>query len=385
MEGERLHDMSGHNDQTIAHWMPYWTRAMAVNYSTIYRQSRKHTKELWKGTSTYNNISVNSLPRYPMTPGLILGSGPSLDDALPYLKDFPGKIICGSSQLKACVASGVDPHYLVCLDSNKNILQDIKWAGKEWPNTVLVTHPSIDPSVLRYWKWEVKYFRPLQLQDVFFEKYYPMFYPFIEIAFLNAGCTINAELELANFLGLFPVVLAGVDFGFPDGRARHTRFEFEDGKWVKKPDGPIQTRFGLHVAKNLVPTTEEMITYKQNLFLVARTDLAQLYTSSRGIIRAEETCGFINPADYKNLGKDWPAYKDPVEIRKNLDAVLDAMGIKLVEEKGVLKVSMEGEQKNPKAISVVGNDKSYSVTAAKDKPKKTKKKIEVPFGFEKNA
>ena len=382
MEGEILADMSSRNDQTIAHWMPYWTRNMMVNFPVINRQAKRHTKELWKGTSTYNNISVNSIPRLPLVPGLILGSGPSLDDALPFIKDFPGVVICGSSQLKACCSTGRDPDFLVCLDSNKNILQDIRWGNKEWPDTTLVTHPSIDPSVLRYWKWDVKYFRPLQLQDPFFDKYYPLFYPFIEIAFLNAGCTINCELELANFLGIFPVVLAGVDFGFPDRRARHTRFEWEDGEWVKKPDSPIQTRFGLHVAKNGVPTTEEMITYKQNLFLVARTDIAQIYTSSRGIIREEETCGFINPMDYKNLGKDWPKYKDPEVVKKQLDEVLTGMGIKLEEDKGVLKVTMIGREAHPKAVTVVGAGSSYTLATKEDAGKK-KKKVAVPFGFEK--
>jgi hypothetical protein len=224
------------NAITIAFWMGKWVLNAVENYQRIKSIHRKLEKNLAWGTGSYNNASISSLVKKPLVPALICGSGPSLDDVFPYIKDFPGVVISGATNAKAVAAQGRNPDYICCLDSNADTLSAFKTKGYDWGEAIMVTHPSIHPGMLNEWKGHIRFFRPVQMGYQFFDDIMPKMYPFIDQGFVNAGCTINTQLELATHLGCGPIIIAGVDFGFVDGRARHSQYDWKKN-WVKTEAG----------------------------------------------------------------------------------------------------------------------------------------------------
>ena len=55
-------------------------------------------------------------------PAIVIGSGSTLDKALPRLKDWEGAIICSPSHLSTLVYHGCEPDYLLLLDPRGTIL-----------------------------------------------------------------------------------------------------------------------------------------------------------------------------------------------------------------------------------------------------------------------
>jgi hypothetical protein len=341
------------NEITIAHWLPTWINYAVENRPFIKALAKKLKKDLIHGTGTYQNVCISSIVKRPMVPALIVGSGPSLDDMLPYIKEFPGVVICGATNARTVAASGRNPDYICCLDSNGDTWKAMGAHGYDWGETMLITHPSISPDILKNWKGPVRFFRPMQMGHPFFDDIYPKMYDFIDFGLVNAGCTVNTECEIATLLGCTPMVIAGVDFGFTDGRARCAQFEWEEGiqnnidgtntkkwGWVRKPDPPLQTRSAMRRSRAGCMTTEEMGIYKQNFFLLARTEATTVYSVSRGIIRPEEVCGYVRPEELNaalKMGK--LVLADPKEIEVKYDAVLAEFGVRIEEgENGIVRV-----------------------------------------------
>lgn len=340
MQSETKDRKISQNEITIAHWLPTWINYAVENRPYIKAMAKRLKKDLIHGTGTYQNICVSSIIKRPMVPVLVVGSGPSLDDMLPFIKDFPGVIICGATNAKTVASTGRNPDFICCLDSNGDTWKAMGAPGYDWGETMLVTHPSISPEILKNWKGPVRFFRPMQMGYDFFDNVYPKMYDFIDFGLVNAGCTVNTEAELATLLGCAPMVIAGVDFGFVDGRARCAQFNWEGGAWVRQPDPPLQTRSAMRRSRAGCMTTEEMAIYKQNFFLLARTEATTVYSVSRGIIRPEEVSGYVRPEELA------PALKmgklelgEPKEIEAKYDLVLAEFGVRLEEgEGGIVRV-----------------------------------------------
>jgi hypothetical protein len=375
MEGEIIRRANHSNQTTIDFWMPTWVKYAVQNWPWYQKRVKNYKKnKAVFGAGTFDNMTVSSLIRHPKEPCIICGSGPSLDDMVPYMADFPGPIICGATNLKTVTAlSGRDPDYVCCLDSNENTIDSITDKCHKWPNTILVTHTCIHPKVLRAWTGKVKFFRPVQINNAFFEETLTHMYPDIEVGFLNAGCTANTELELANFLGCWPIIMSGIDFGFVDGLSRCTQVEsigIENDKtvWETLKLPPVIIKHMIRIADNGCPTTEEMIAYKQNFFLVARSDCPNIWTTSRGIITDKEVMGRIEPSQMKQHLKELQSnfksyYVSAKDCEKKYDTVLGTMGVKLVHQKdGSMQVTM-GDGQPLSAGTVQGIPKGQELSA----------------------
>jgi len=337
------------NAVTIRHWMPIWVKNAVENRPYLKALAKKLKKDLVHGTGTYRSICISSIVKRPLVPCLVVGSGPSLDDYLPYVKDFPGVVIAGATNARTLAASGRIPDFICCLDSNKDTWAGMEAKGFDWGDAMLITHPSCDPTILKNWKGQLRMFRPMQMGYDFFDNVYPQMYDFIEFGLVNAGCTVNTELELATLLGCAPVIITGVDLGFVDGRARCAQFKYVEGRWERQPDPPLQTKSAMRRSRAGCLTTEEMAVYKQNFFLLARTEATTVYSCSRGIIRPEEVSGFIAPNEVnKALEMHKLELSDPKEIEAKYDKVLEEFGVKISEEEnGIVRVARIDEKKEP--------------------------------------
>jgi hypothetical protein len=359
MEGQVVKNAIATNAAVTDYWMSQWVTDSVANRPLIKRdlESRR-----WKDAGGKSLCCMSNIYKRPGTPAIICGSGPSLDDDYASLRKFKGVIVAAMSNAPNLLAHGIIPDFICCVDAHKNVSRQLEssflkiprehplslWREKTW----LVTHPMIHFSLLPKWPKECHrtYFRPMQLGDVFFEKIMGLMYPELEIAFLNAGCVTNTCLEVADFLGCNPIGFLGADMAYIDGRERCSSWTWDDkaNAFVRQPDKPVQTKHLIRYTEDGLYTTEEMLAYKQNFFLIHRVDMCQLVNLSRGIITKEEIPGctveeFVSSSSEDLLKKFSRTRED---IVKNADAVLQKHGMKVTTlEDGKLRVEVPNAPK----------------------------------------
>jgi len=222
----------------------------ALNTKVSNEHSRQYAKN---GAENYQRIkeefqradySIETLPRFDPAdhlPCLIIGSGPSLDDSLPFIKDFPGIIFASPSQLCILEKWEITPHFVVAVDSADSVGEE-QIPGHDTYGMTLLTNPYISPKVLDAWKGAKRYF---QLVDSGNERFLDVF-PWIKQGFPVAGSVNNTQVTIAHWMGFSPIILAGVDYCFPGGRTRAQDYR-KRGPYIfdPKPLDMCETKDGL--------------------------------------------------------------------------------------------------------------------------------------------
>jgi len=327
------------NLNALRGWLPAWVQNTHRNYPQVLEEFQ------------YEDMSVDSLPRpKPGTPAVIIGSGPSLDANAPLLKDWPHPVFSTMSNAKNCLAAGRMPDYITLFDAGRCGLDHM--SGVDWDGATMLTHPAVHADVLPAWQWPKRYFimwhdnfqwfeliTPLAFSEV---RVYPDKKPAnIRIAVKNAGCTANANIQLAAWLGYDPLFLVGVDFGFPDGRLRCVKCEpsvpwapADKPRDMRGPEGwdiaqpPTLEDVGKPtvVAPNGIVTTETQIEYMICMFTVQIRRKMQLFNCGTGILEDRD----IPRADFKEVvdrgGQGFEGqYAEAEAIRERCLAVFDRL------------------------------------------------------------
>ncbi len=157
-------------------------------------------------------------------PALLVAAGPSLDRNLPEIIRLHDRalVVAVDTALRPLLAAGVQPHLVVAVDpteANARHLTDLP----PCPGTYLVAEGSVDPEALRHFDGHTFFFR---VGD-----HHP--WPWlreqgIERGRLRAwGSVLTTAFDLALGMGCDPIVFAGADLAYTDGRpyARGTTFE----------------------------------------------------------------------------------------------------------------------------------------------------------------
>lgn len=234
-------------------------------------------------------------------PAIIIGSGPSLDYSIKFLKDWKGGIFCSTSHALTLIHHGVEPTHLVVLDP---FCYWDQMKGYDWSKsrTKMITNPGVWPDLVANWPGPMLlYLQNPDRADSFYmneqknmytwrEHEDPVkyrsdtFHYMIRTWFPIFACTPAMELITADFLGYGPLFLCGVDFGFPGGVARFTEWKLDDkGEWTehKHPYKPsphdIMTRSG-------IPTADVHLYYKKNFISAWRMCGKTMYTTDHGIM-----------------------------------------------------------------------------------------------------
>lgn len=242
------------------------------------------------------------------TPVFILGSGPSIDEAMPLFKEWQGGIICSTSQAPTLIYHGVEPDYIVGLDpfSSWDEIKNIDWTKTK---SKLVVHPGVWPDLFKNWPNEVLLFRQFlgnhsswyatdqkmmyseRKPDVAAECQHkpPQLRSLIPTEMTVFACGPPAQLYVAKALGYGVNFLSGCDFAFHSGKRRFTMaYPQEDGSWKiqeslvdesgdktdvadetgtptdpNTPDTPMMTENGLK-------TQRLMVYYKKNFLTAVR-------------------------------------------------------------------------------------------------------------------
>ena len=240
------------------------------------------------------DYSIDTLPRFAMAdmvPALILGSGPSLDDCLPYVKDFRGIIFASPSQLDILEKWEIIPQYVVSVDTADSVGEEQIRLDRYCYGMTLLAHPYLSPKTLDAWHGNKRYFELLEADGGHFRD----MYPWITVQFPVAGSVNNTEVLIARWMGFNPIILAGVDYCFPGGRTRAQDYR-KRGPYIFDPK-PLQyceTQTGL-------TTDSQEVAFYSSLLLgiwkMYKLPLVQVGETSH-----QPEIPFIPPED---IGKSW--------------------------------------------------------------------------------
>lgn len=188
-----------------------WVRNATENYPVILGQSKRR------------KVCFSQLPE-SSKPAMVIGSGYSLNGALRALQEWKGDIICGNSNVFTLLANGIVPKYLCVYDSHPEVAK-LLTSYKHWPASVhLITHPTINPLLVRKWRGPVSYYLVRRAKMELFDIVFPAMYAptGIERGMTWRICVVNNEVQVAGALGTpgRTIFLTGCDFGWMD-MAKH--------------------------------------------------------------------------------------------------------------------------------------------------------------------
>ena len=237
-----------------------------------------------KSLRAHNAQDVSKDRLAEQEPCIIVGSGPSMNDAIPYLKDWKGGLICSTSQATTLVGCGAPPTHIVAYDvmtSQKELDAIDDWNKYR---SVLVTHPGVNPSVIDYWKGRKLYFRSMDTNNFFFMNILPLAYgDIIPSQMFLFSCSIAAQMSIANALNYSPIFFVGCDFI----NDRYRKMWYENGEWKREAPRDKKLEGGKLdiIAANGERSNPLQVFYKRSVLAVWRIDRSQcIMTSPRSII-----------------------------------------------------------------------------------------------------
>ena len=277
--------------------------ALTMGYQEI-RNSAENWRTLMGRIASGQAKDLSDEPKKGLQPCIVTGSGPSLDEAIPKLKDWKGGVVAHYSQAVTLAVYGIIPDYIVALDSvcNWEGLRAVDWSKTK---TKLILHPGMWPSLVENWPNEMLLYRQNlgtpegfgtneqkimyairhgTLQDALDSKV--NFEPLIKTEVMMFACTPPAQIAVCNLLQYGPVFLAGLDFAYQGDKERFSNFDVLDGKLVqyvhKLPEREyVRTNNGLK-------TDPLHLYYKKNFLSACRLSMQRVFTTDRGAITEEE-------------------------------------------------------------------------------------------------
>lgn len=207
------------DQKSIDGWMKDWFLNSIENYAIIPKDRPKTINHL-------RNI-------YAGEEAVILASGPSLDETIPYLKKFKGRIFATNSTVNPCIANGIIPDWTVNLDADRYVAEQFKDLPTQKMKILLATycHSSM-----------IRLFSPLLTWwfVIFDDRHWFLYggqhilFPSID-GLLGSTCASGAACRLAWLMGIKRVYLLGFDFSYPKGRNRCSYYIKKEEGWV--PNG----------------------------------------------------------------------------------------------------------------------------------------------------
>ncbi|MGL4367299.1 MAG: motility associated factor glycosyltransferase family protein [Brevinemataceae bacterium] len=191
-------------------------RKQEVGVSTIIRFSKTWTKNIFKNMHRY--FTGNKLIHYKNAcidqPAVIIGAGSSLEQALPYIKQYQDQmiLIACDTTLPILSASNISPDFVVTVDAQEKNAYYLRYSQNK--NHILIADPGVHDS-----SFEDYDSNNIILMDSFFP-----FYPFFEKfwganGLLSSGGSVSTSaFDLARQLGCNPIIMAGQDLSFSNNK-----------------------------------------------------------------------------------------------------------------------------------------------------------------------
>lgn len=286
-------------------------------------------------------------PKVSRTPAIIIGSGPSLDEALPHLRNWEGGIFCTSSHAVTLMYHGIEPTHIVALDPfcTWEEIDAVDWSATD---TKLVTHPGVWPTLIHNWPNDMILYRQNagSRQHYYAQQQHRMytdretlndnirdarFRYYIRTEVTLFACSPPAQMFVADRLGYGTIFLSGVDFCYHSGKTRFTgirrneKGEYEELRHVMPeeiPDSYIKTDSGGY-------SETVHLYYKKNLLTAWRLSEQNVYTTDKNTALIEIVYKPIEEVVRKQ-GKGYPRQK-PKEISRRVEEYLVQIGCFVIE------------------------------------------------------
>lgn len=183
-------------------------------------------------------------------PALIVGSGPSVDDAIPVIKQLADRalVFSGGSSLRVLLRHGIVPDFHCELENTADMadMLEATRADHDFGGAVLIGGNPIDPRIGAMFARRLLYFRPATTGA-------RVFSPDAEALQLAAPTAINTAVRAAIGFGVRDIWLFGLDLGSRDADRHHSRdsqyYATDDPYWqggtgMEQIDVPAEANFG---------------------------------------------------------------------------------------------------------------------------------------------
>ena len=206
-------------------------RKVDINASTLEKFSKLWLKNTCRNINYLRDLKGISIFKDscpPDLPCLILAAGPSLEEVLPHLAELKKRslVIAVDTALRACLASGVEPDFIVLTDPQYYAWRHI--GGLKSPSSILITESAAYPAVFRF---ECK-------KIVLCASLFPLG-SYIESkigskgALVAGGSVSTTAWDFARFIGAKEIFAAGLDLGYPDLQTHIRGSTFEEAIHTK--------------------------------------------------------------------------------------------------------------------------------------------------------
>lgn len=249
-----------------------WKKEMGImaDYAKHDKSSREYNKSVSMNQQirALHNCAVNrpiivdrikkgtahDLSTEPYKPGktvVLVSSGPSLDQHIPFLQKWKGDIICMWQQATTLIYYGIVPNYIMVTDirSTYEGIEGIDWSKY---NTKLIATPGCWKSIFERWPNDLLLYRLGNGESQGFHKFTQnimysntqdthveslkgeiLLTPMIptEITIYASGA--SSVVALASGLQYSKVILCGFDFCEHSNKRRFTKWDKSNGTWMK--------------------------------------------------------------------------------------------------------------------------------------------------------
>lgn len=272
------------NIHTLHHWLEIWGYNMSLNAPLIMEDFGVdlHTRQATKLAGTEHASAQVLRPDL----ALIAGSGPSLEEYLPLMKNWPGYIICAPTNMVAFLAHGVVPHFCMAVDSSPVLGMHLKNAA-EVPGASackLLLPITADPEMARAWPfsrhWHLDFIQGGRGLNNPFNAFQVNIYPYVSFWLVQAGNVVNSAVMLPLTWGaqgtadIRKVFLFGVDCGFPgdppQARISYYRYDATHKEFDVHPAASVEYSRSSPLVRsaNGTLTEESQLGYKRSLLSV---------------------------------------------------------------------------------------------------------------------
>lgn len=259
----------------------------AYNHSVIIEKIKNK-----KARDISDEVKVDNLPC------IIVGSGPSFDDAAPYLKDWKGGLICSTSQALTLIYYGIEPSHILALDPfcRYEEIEGIDWSKTR---TKLIAHPGVWPDLIEKWPNDIllylenngkadSFYNTTQRRMYSWREFkekdirLPIFNFYIRTSLTLFACSPPLQLFAAQNLGYKNIFLVGCDFSFNDKKERFTSYTPINGEWVKKEYPINENNENIVITNNGLKSEKSHLYYKKNFISAWRLSEQTIYTTDHG-------------------------------------------------------------------------------------------------------
>ena len=179
------------------------------------RNTKANSCDEWIQHAIYNLPQLLHSPKIDALHGcweghdaLVIGAGPSLNDSLPWIREIAGRCVIFSvgTALKPLLAGGVEPDFVVSIDSDIIILRQFQ--GIEKGNFFLLAPYSIFPELAQMFSGQTFYFANTALKslNVWLKSFGALPSP------AAAGGTVAVSaIDLARSFGCKRIIFTGLD------------------------------------------------------------------------------------------------------------------------------------------------------------------------------